>query len=56
MKHNKYEQANSAWIFGFWAKYNALPDALKEGFISLAESIKRDIEEEGKEEKVSKEE
>ena len=56
MTQRKDELANSIWISRFWAQYSKLPETLKEGFISLVESVKKGIEEEGKEERVSSKE
>jgi len=46
MKLKKHELANLVWISRFWAQYSKLPEALKEGFCSLALSITKEIEEE----------
>jgi len=32
-----------------WAQYNKLPEPLKEGFVSLAESLAKEVEGEGAE-------
>ncbi|MCL2244966.1 MAG: hypothetical protein FWC03_10950 [Treponema sp.] len=48
MIQKKDELTDLIWISRFWAQYSKLPETLKEGFISLVESVKKDIEEEGK--------
>ncbi|MDR0464394.1 MAG: hypothetical protein LBG94_04665 [Treponema sp.] len=49
MIQKKDELKDFMWISRFWAIYSKLPETLKEGFISLVESVKKCIEEEGKE-------
>jgi len=46
MKQNNDKLANLAWISRFWALYNALPEAFKDGFYSLAVNIAKGIKEE----------
>lgn len=53
MKHKKEESANSVWISRFWAQYNRLPEAFKEGFYSLTLSITNENEKEGLEQRVN---
>lgn len=52
MKHKKDELMNSAWISRFWAQYSKLPETLKEGFCSLVLNLTKEIEEDGKEQRV----
>jgi len=48
MKQNHNDLTNLAWISHFWAQYNKLPEALKDGFYSLALSIaKENVREQG---------
>jgi len=35
---------SKAWVSLLWAQYNKLPEPLKEGFVSLAQSMAKETE------------
>ena len=35
---------SEVWVSLLWAQYNKFPEPLKEGFVSLAESLAKDAE------------
>jgi len=40
----KSKMPSEVWISLLWAQYNKLPEPLKEGFVSLAQSMAKETE------------
>jgi len=48
---DRSKMPSEVWVSLLWAQYNKLPEPLKEGFVSLAQSMAKETESKGAETK-----